>query len=199
MSGTHFNGPREADLFPRQVIQDRAAALDQFGIERSVFLDHRFRHFGKERFMQSDLGAEASRAADDHARDVVASRVARDNAIRDQEGCRTGVVADDAIGREVRIHLLFGVTRERTQNIERAGEEVGLVVRVDALQHRDDALEAHARVHVFGGQRFEASIIEEIVLNEDVVPQFEVARAFAVHAADMIGAAQVIALFAAGP
>ena len=94
------------------------------------------------------------------------------------------------------IHFFFGVTRERTQNIKRAGEEIGLVVGVDALQNGDDALEAHARVHMFGGQRLEAAIFEKIVLNEDVVPQFEVARAFAVHAADVVCAAQVVALFA---
>ena len=57
--------------------------------------------------LQSDLGAEARGAADDHARDVIASAVARDNAIGDEEGGGTGMVADDAIGREVRDTFLF--------------------------------------------------------------------------------------------
>ena len=106
------------------------------------------------------------------------------------------MVADDAVGREVGEHFLFGVTRERAQNVERASEEVGLVVGVDALQNGDDALEAHARVDVLGGQRFEATIFEEVVLNENVVPEFEEARAFTVDAADVVCAAQVVALFA---
>ena len=49
---------------------------------------------------------------------------------------------------------------------------------------------------MLGGQRFEAAIFEQVVLNENVVPEFEEARAFAVHAADVVGAAQVVALLA---
>ena len=196
MSSTSFHGTREADFFPSQIIQNGRLVLFEFGIKISVFLDHGFGNFGEERFIESDLGAEARGAADDHARDVVASRVARDDAIGDEERGGADVVADDAIGREIGEHFFFSVTCERAQNIERAGEEVGLVVGVDALQNGDDALEAHAGVNVLGGQRFEAAIVEEIVLNEDVVPQFEEARAFAVHAADVVGAAQVVELFA---
>ena len=62
------------------------------------------------------------------------------------------------------------MTGESAQNFERAAEEIGFVIRVDALQHRDDALKAHARVDVLGGKGLEAAIFEEIVLNEDVVP-----------------------------
>ncbi len=65
--------------------------------------------------MQSDLGAKARPAADDHASNVVASCVARDNSIRDEECGRTGMITNDAIRREVRIHLIFAMTGERTQ------------------------------------------------------------------------------------
>jgi len=49
---------------------------------------------------------------------------------------------------------------------------------------------------VFGGQRLEAAVFEEVVLDEHVVPQFEEARAFTVDTALMGLAAQVVALLA---
>jgi hypothetical protein len=196
MGSTSFHRTSEADFLASQVIQNGGFVLFQFGIEIAVFVNDCLRGFGEEGFVETDLGAEARGAADDHAGDVVATRVAGDDAIGDEERRRTDVIGDDAIGREVGEHLRFGVTCERAQDIERAREEVGLVVGVDALQDGDDALEAHACINVLGRQRFEATIFEEIVLDENVVPQFEEARAFTVHAADVVGAAQVVAFFA---
>jgi len=49
----------------------------------------------------------------------------------------------------------------------------GLVVGIDALQDRDQPLEAHACVHVFGGQRIELSGAETVVLDEDQIPKFD--------------------------
>ncbi len=51
MSGARFNRARETDLLPRQVIEDRAAALNQLGIEPAILLDHRLGNPGKERLM----------------------------------------------------------------------------------------------------------------------------------------------------
>ena len=106
MRGTRLNRPCEAQLFPSQVIENCTAALFQFGIEVSVFRDDRFCNLRKEGIMQADLRAEASCAADDHTRDVVAPRVTRDNAIRDQEGSLTDMVSDDTVRCEICIHLL---------------------------------------------------------------------------------------------
>src|SRR5215207_3588525 len=196
MRSTRFNGPRETDLFPGQVIQDRAAAFDKLRIEPAIFLDDRLSDLGEERFVQPDLGAEARRPADDHARDIVATRVPGDDSICDQESCRPGMIADDAIGCKVRIHLLFTMTGEGTQNIERAREEITLIVRVHTLQHRDDALETHPGIHMFLRQWLEAPIVEEVVLDEDVIPKFKIARTLPVHTAEVVSAAQVVALLA---
>ena len=112
MCGARFNGACKADFFTRQVIEDRAAALFQFGIERTIRCNHSLRHFGKEGFMQSDLGAEARPASDDHARHIIAPHIARHNAIGDEERSRANMIADDAIRREIGKHFFFGVTRE---------------------------------------------------------------------------------------
>src|SRR5512147_2331142 len=113
MSRTRLHRAREADLFPRQVIEDGAAVLFQFRVKAAVFRNDRFRHLGKERFVESDLGAEAGSATNDHAGNVVTPTVARDDPIRDEERRRTGMIADDTEGSEIRVHLLFTVTGER--------------------------------------------------------------------------------------
>ena len=173
MSSARFNGAREADFFSCQIIKDRAAAFFQFRIERAIRCDHGLRHFGKERFMQTNLGAEARPASDDHARHIIASHVARHNAIGDEERSRANMIADDAIRREIGEHFFFGLTRERAQNVERFGEEVGLVIGVDALQDRDQSLEAHAGIDVFGGKRIELGGADAVVLDEDQIPNFD--------------------------
>src|SRR5215213_9653462 len=87
LGGARLDRPREANLFPRQIIKDCTATLDKFRVERSIFCNDGFRHFGKEWFVQSNLGTETSPTPYDHTRDIVASRVARDNTIRDKECC----------------------------------------------------------------------------------------------------------------
>ena len=173
MSRARFNGAREADFFSCQIIQDRAAAFFQFGIERAIRCDHGLRHFGKEGFMQSDLCAKARRASDDHARHIIAPHVARHNAIGDEERSRANMVADYAIRREICEHFFFGVARERAQNVERFGEEIGLVIGIDALQDRDQSLEAHACIDVFGGERIELRGTDAVILDEHQIPNFD--------------------------
>ena len=51
MSGTSFHRPREADLFPRQIIENRATALRQFRIKVAIRLDHRFGNLRQEGFV----------------------------------------------------------------------------------------------------------------------------------------------------
>ena len=109
MGSARFDRARKADLFSRQVLQYRATALLQFRVEVMIGLDKGFGHLRQERLVQAEFCPEARRAADDHAADVVAASVARHHAVRDQEGCGAGVVGDDAIGREIRVHLGLAV------------------------------------------------------------------------------------------
>ena len=44
MRRTRFDRARKTDLLPGQIIQDRAAALYKLGVERSIFIDDRFRN-----------------------------------------------------------------------------------------------------------------------------------------------------------
>src|SRR6185436_12885249 len=144
MSRTSFHRASEADLFPSQIVENSRFVLFQFRIKTAVVYDYRFSNLRQEGLFEPDLGAKARRTADDHTGNIVAPAVAGHDAISNEERRRTSVIADDAIGREVRLHFFFGMTRQGTQHIQRTGEEIGLIVRVDALQHRHDALKAHA-------------------------------------------------------
>jgi hypothetical protein len=79
-----------------------------------------------------------------------------------------------------------GLTGEGGDLVEGRLEDVGLVVRrlggeiLEALRRgvdAGDALEAHAGVDVFGGQRGEGAVGVRVELDEDVVPDLDAARA----------------------
>src|SRR5205823_4554247 len=62
-------------------------------------------------------------------------------------------------------------------------QEVDRVVVAHALEHGTDALEAHAGVDVPGGQVGELALLVAVLLDEDQVPELDVARAAAVDGA----------------
>src|SRR5262249_50767493 len=62
-------------------------------------------------------------------------------------------------------------------------EDVDVVVARDALDDRRDPLEAHPGVDVLGGKLGERTRRVAVVLDEDQIPDLDVARALAVHAA----------------
>ena len=115
----------------------------------------------------------ADRAADDPAQHVAAALVARDHAVDDQERARADVVGDhlERVRRQV---LGAGLARRRLDEVL---EEVDLVVRVHALQHRGDPLEPHAGVDRGLRQRIEPARLVAVELHEDEVPDLDVAVA----------------------
>ena len=88
------------------------------------------------------------------------------------------------------------VTGQGTHCLQRTLEQVNLIVRVHALQNRDDPFETHPGIHVLGRQRFECVFVNAVVLDEDVVPQFEVALAFTVHTTPVRFPGQVVKFLA---
>ena len=103
----------------------------------------------EERLLAAELVAVADGAADDAAEHVAASLVPGNDAVDDQEGAGADVVGDH-LQRIVREVLRPGLAR---CGADQVAEQVDLVVRVHALQHRGDALQAHARVDAGLGQR----------------------------------------------
>jgi hypothetical protein len=90
------------------------------------------------------------------------------------------VVGDDAVRRvdAVLVFLAqFTGIRSRSRELLDLGKErskhVRVVIAGTVLKNRDETLEAHAGVDVFGGQIAELAIRFAVVLDKDNVPDFE--------------------------
>ena len=125
----------------------------------------------------TELVAVADSAADDAAQDIAAPLIARGDAIDDEKGGGANVVGDDPQG--------LGVPVGRASQLggggDQPGEEVDLVVTVDALHDRRQALQAHAGVHRRLGQGRQLAAGVAVELHEDQVPDLDVAVAVGVR------------------
>jgi hypothetical protein len=92
------------------------------------------------------------------------------------------VVGDDLERRRVLVAIV-GLTRRAglvdglLGGRQQVDEQVDLVVRVHVLQHRGQALQAHAGVHAGLGQLVHHAVFGAVELHEDVVPDLDVAVA----------------------
>ena len=145
----------EAALFVGDRVQDVLAPIAQLAIMIAHLLDHHVGDLGHERPIEADLAAKARRAAQDHAQHVIAAHVAGQGAIGNEEGRRARMIGNHAIGDEVLFDFGIGVARQFLRLVDQRQEQIGLVVGIDALQDRHDALEAHAGIDVLGGQRMQ--------------------------------------------
>ena len=120
-------------------------------------LGERLAHFGDQLrhqpVHQGVLGAEqmgmAHGAAHDPAKDVAAALIGREDSVGDQEAGRANVVGDDPV-RGLAVALGAGAG-QLLGGVDQRLEGVGVVIVVDALHHRRDALEPHAGVDAFLG------------------------------------------------
>jgi hypothetical protein len=149
---------------------------------------------GQERAVQPEHFAVARGAPEHAAKHVAATLVGRQHVVGDHDADRAGVVRDHA-ERDVGLLVAAAVAtlRQAFGRVDDAAEEIGVVVAEDVLEHGDDALEPHAGVHVFRRQLAEALVGLAVVLDEDEVPELDVARTVAVHRADVAGAALPVA------
>ena len=158
----------------------RALALAaQLGIGVAHLGDQLGDQLVEERLARAELVAVADRAARDAAQHVAAALVARDHAVDDGEGAGADVVGDDLERR--RILVAVAARRRASTRLlgrrEQRHEQVDLVVRVHVLQHRGQALEAHAGVDARLRQLVHHARVVAVELHEDVVPDLDVAVA----------------------
>ncbi|MNS87818.1 hypothetical protein D3C72_1217730 [compost metagenome] len=127
----------------------------------------------EERGLLAQLVAVADGAAHDAAQHVAAAFVAGDHAVDDQERARADMVGDDL--QRVLVQVVdMGLARGR---LDQCLEQVDLIVAVHVLQHRGDALQAHAGVHARLGQRRHVALLVAVELHEHEVPDLDVAVA----------------------
>ena len=132
----------------------------------------------EERLLLAELVAVADRAADDPAQHVAAAFVAGNDAVDDQERARADVVGDDL---ERRVVEVGRVPVSRAAALISVLEQVDLVVRVHVLQHRGEALEAHAGVDATAwAAACSSPLVVAVELHEHEVPDLDVAVAVGV-------------------
>ena len=116
-------------------------------------------------------------AADDITRPVVRRQLS----VGDGEAHGAAVVGEDAHG-HVGLHGLAIFNARHLRNLLNQWlEYVGVVVGGLALQHAHEALEAHARIDVLGGQFHQVAVGHAVVLHEHKVPDFNHLRVVLVH------------------
>ena len=97
------------------------------------------------------------------------------------------MIGDDAEGKVIALVLAVAAAALALGEADDVLEQVGIVVRRDALQHRRQALQTCSGIDVLGRQLFEAAIFSAVVLDEDEVPQLHEARAADVDGAHVPG------------
>ena len=186
-------GSVEGFFFDADDVFDVGLAGADFGEDVAHRLGEDADEFVEEGFVEAECAPVADGAAEDAAEDVVAVGVAGLDAVGDGEGEGADVVGDDAEGD---VHALLSGVRggagrgegagvvlagEFFEGVEEGAEDVGFVVGDDAvelfevagaLEDGGDALEAHAGIHMAGGERDEGAVGVGVELNEDEVPDF---------------------------
>ena len=144
---------------------------------------------------QRVLGAEQMRmphgAAHDPAQDIAAAFVGWQHAVGNQEAGCAQMVGDDPMARL----LLAGRWHAGRvhRGVDQRFEQVGIVVRVDALEDRGDTFEAHARIDRGLWQVDALALSDLIELHEHEVPEFQETVAVLIGAAGR-AALQFVAL-----
>ena len=114
--------------------------------------------------------------ADDAPQHVAAALVGRQYPVRDEEGDGPGVVGDDLVAEALRFEGVRVVAQQLQQPRVEWREQVGVVVAADTLDHRGEALQAHAGVDALEWQRHPLAGRPLVELHEHQVPDFQPAR-----------------------
>ncbi len=142
-----------------------------------IGLAHQARELGHElvekRLLLPELVAVANRTADDPAQHIAAAFVAGNHAVDDQERAGADMVGDDVERRRRQIARL----RHGGGGPDQVLEQIDLIIAVHVLQHRGEALEAHAGIDAGLGQWRQPALRIAIELHEHQVPDLDVAVA----------------------
>ena len=157
----------------------------QFGKHRAQRLDHRGHHRVDERPLGAQiLVAHARGAAQDAAQHIVAAVGTGRRTIGDGAAEAAHVIGHHAIG-DVDVVLQLAAVGARAGGLldgrEQRRPQIGVVVAALVLQHADQALEAHARVHMLRGQRLQRAALLAVELDEHQVPDLQHIGVAAVH------------------
>ena len=173
----------EAGFLLQQRLLDQRLRADQFGIGGAHLGDQRRHQPVHQRLLRAEQMRVAHRAAHDPAQHIAAALVGRQHAVGDQEARRAQMIGDHAVA-GLRCRPSVAVRGQRARCGDQRLERVGIVIVVDALQHRGDALQPHAGVDRRAcGRSPTISSASCSILHEDEVPDLDEAVAILVRAA----------------
>ena len=138
-----------------------------------------------ERLLLAEEAGKAACAAENAAEHVATAFVARESAVSNSERNSADVVGNHAV-RGAGFAIVVRNAREFSDLCDNRSEHVGVVVAGLALQNSADTFETHTGIDVLGLQRNQGAVAHAFVLHEHVVPDFNVAVVFAVHALDRV-------------
>ncbi len=165
----------ELSLFSTDDGGDLVGAIVEVGVDVAHGGHDHGRELGHERLTTAQQTPVPDRAPQDASKDVTATLVGRANVVGDQKGDGPRVIGDDLIAEAFGLERLRIVAQDGPQRLMDRREEVGVVVRCDALDDRRQALQAKARVDAGEGQRH-AAVRSLVELHEDEVPELAPAR-----------------------
>ena len=164
-------------------LADEVGVLGQVGVGVAHDLDDRLDHAGADGPRRPEQAGPQHGAADDPAQHVPAVLVRGEDAVRDHERHRPGVVRQHPQG-----HVGFGVVAisapgQRLGPGDQRPQDVGLPDRGSALQDGEHPLETGAGVDARLGQRHQLTGSLAVVGLENEVPELDVTRLAAAHRA----------------
>ena len=171
----------EALLLGQQRALDVSQLLHQQRIGFAHFSGQIVGQLMEKRPLNFQLVAVTQPSADDAAQHIGPILVARRHAIGNEKGTRPEVVGNDPQRRIGENRCPAADAGEFTSPPHEARKQVNLEVAVHALQHGGHALEAHAGIDPWRGQRYQFAIGGAVELREHQVPHLDVTVAVLVR------------------
>ena len=162
----------EALFFDLGEVGDVSRLGAELRVDVAQFVDHDLGEGREGRLAPAEEPGVADGATEDAAEDIAATVVGRVDAVGHQEGDRARVVGEDAIGSATGAAVVW-LPDQRFDSLEEGEEEVGVEVRVLALQHCRDPLEPGAGIDRGLRQGRERPVGRPVELHEDEVPDLE--------------------------
>src|ERR1700730_16169375 len=75
--------------------------------------------------------------------------------------------------RRLAVGILIRLPHDLSDCSDRPGEDIGIVIRMFALQNANETLESHAGIDMPGRKGLKTSILQSIELDEHVVPDLD--------------------------
>ena len=160
---------------------DRGLRADELGVCRAHFGNQRGDQPVHQRLLRAEQMRVPHRAAHDATQHIATTLIGGQHAVRNEEPRGAQMIGDDAVARLIVARR--GGAGERAGSGDQRLERVGVIIVVDALQHRRDPLQPHAGVDRRLGQRRARAVGRLVELHEDEVPDLDEAIAILIRAA----------------